>query len=260
MLPDVLIIGAQKAGTTALYDYLTDHDAVAAAREKEVHFFDLAFGHGLDWYRAHFPKQTTLKALSKEHDCRARTCEGSPYYLAHPLVPYRVRGSLPDVKLLVVLRDPVDRALSHHNHQVELGFEQLSFAEAVARESERLDGELQRLRTDPLYESFEHLHHSYLLRGHYADQLATWFALFGRDRFLVIDAGALREQPAETMGQVWDFLDLPPHDQVSYRAVGSRDYDRLDPKTRVELAAHFAESNERLWDLLGERLSWGRQR
>ncbi|HXS47682.1 MAG TPA: sulfotransferase domain-containing protein, partial [Solirubrobacterales bacterium] len=167
-LPDFLIIGAQKGGTTSLHAYLSEHRRVSPSSTKEVHFFDHAYDRGLGWYRAHF--QRSAKAPL------SLSGEATPYYLFHPLVPARVAETLPESRLIVILRDPVDRAFSHHNHELALGFEDLPFEEAIEREPERLEGEQERILEDPGYRSFAHQHHSYVSRGRYAEQLERWLA------------------------------------------------------------------------------------
>ena len=101
-LPDFLIIGAQKCGTSSMFAYLNQHPQMKLPDVKEIHFFDLNYSNGLDWYTSHFPP------ASLSH--RMVTGEASPYYLFHPHVPERVRLHCPDVKLVVMLRNPVDRA------------------------------------------------------------------------------------------------------------------------------------------------------
>ena len=255
-LPEALIIGAQKAGTTSLHEYMTSHPAVASGSAKEVHYFDLNHHRGLNWYRSHFPRIETLREIERERGCRAIACEGSPYYMAHPLVPCRVRGTLPSAKLIAVLRDPVERALSHHNHEVEYGYEQLPFEAAVEAEAGRLEGEVARLAGDSMYVSFEHQHHSYVHRGHYADQLIRWLSLFPREQLLVLDAATLRRDPEPTMRRVWDFLELPFHAPPVYRGIGQRRYREPDEAIRDALTEHFAPHNERLFELIGERFQW----
>src|SRR5438093_4320202 len=127
VLPDFLIIGAQRAGTTSLYRYLSRHPAVApAVLAKGAHYFDTAFDRGLPWYRGHFPTRMTAERIRAREGTFA-TGEGSPYYLFHPLAAERIAAALPGVKLVALLRDPVERASSHWVHEAERGFEQLSF-------------------------------------------------------------------------------------------------------------------------------------
>ena len=182
--------------------------------------------------------------------------EASPYYLAHPLAPYRVRGLLPDVRLIVLLRDPVDRAISHHHHEVEDGHEKLSFAQAIRAEDERLRGEAERIRSIPLYNSFNHQHYSYLLRGRYAEQLELWFSLFPRSQFLILDSASFFADPHSTLRRVCEFLEVPPHSLPSYEPIGARSYPDIDAKLKEQLRQYFAPHNARLWSLLGEELSW----
>src|SRR5436189_26280 len=122
-LPDFLILGAQKAGTTALYAYLRWHPQVTGPSFKEVSFFDRHYARGERWYRAHLPVRR-----------RAVVGEASPSYLFHPLAPERVARMLPEARLIALLRNPVDRAFSHYQHEVALGREQLSFEDALAGE------------------------------------------------------------------------------------------------------------------------------
>jgi Sulfotransferase domain len=255
VLPNVLIIGAQKAGTSSLYEYLTAHPAVARASTKEVHFFDLAFARGVGWYRRHFPTASQVGRQRAETGLEPVVCEATPYYLFHPQVPYRVRGSLGGARLIVLLRDPVERAISHYEHSVAMGAEDLPLASAIEREPERLSGEAERLAADPCATSLAHRYHSYLSRGVYADQLAVWLALFPRFHFLILNSHELFREPAATMARVHRFLDLPPQALADYPPYGQRDH-AVDPALEEHLRAYFAPHNERLWSLIDEDLGW----
>lgn len=148
--PDFLIIGAQKGGTTSLYTYLCQHPRVVGASRIEVHFFDLAYDKGWWWYRSHFPVHVFRRGE------RIVTGEASPYYIFHPLVPERVRKDLPNVKLVAILRNPVDRAYSHYQHVRRNGREPLSFEEAIEREPPRTEGEAEIISSDDEYQSSAH--------------------------------------------------------------------------------------------------------
>ncbi|HEV2894458.1 MAG TPA: sulfotransferase, partial [Actinomycetota bacterium] len=146
LLPDYLIIGAQRAGTTSLHRYLIQHPGVRTTlRTKGVHFFDTAYGRGMSWYASRFPTKLTAWYVARRHGVELRTGEASPYYLFHPHVPARVAEHLPQVRLIALLRDPVGRAYSHYQHEVARGFETLSFEEAIEAEPARLAGETQRM-------------------------------------------------------------------------------------------------------------------
>jgi hypothetical protein len=241
------VIGAQKAGTTSLFRYLAEHPAVTPPRLKEIHFFDQHWERGVPWYRAHFP----LTILGGPHF----TGEASPYYLFHPRVPERMARVLPDAKILVLLRNPVDRAISHYQWEVRYGNERLTFRDAIGREEHLLPRETARLREEDRYRSFLHQHGSYLARGRYAEQLQRWFHWFPRDRILVLKAEDFFQRTGEAMATVRLFLDLPEAGPQAYpvhrqgKSGGGLNVDRK------ELAGYFRPHNAALEKLLGLDLS-----
>ena len=239
-LPDVLVIGAQKAGTTALYAYLRWHPGITGPSWKEVSFFDRHWWRGEAWYRGHFPLRAGERLVG----------EASPSYLFHPLAPERARSVVPDAKLIALVRNPVDRAYSHYQHEVALGREPLSFEDALAAEEERTRGEVERLVADPRAFSPAWWGHTYVARGRYAEQLERWLAVFPRGQLLVVATEELGERPAQTYARILRFLGAAPYELEEYPRVFDRDYAPMRPETRAELQAVFAEPNRRLEELL----------
>jgi hypothetical protein len=182
--------------------------------------------------------------------------EASPDYLFHPHAPGRVARDLPQAKLIVVLRNPVDRAYSHYWHQFKRGHEQLGFAEAVDAEPGRLAGELEKVLADPRYVSYERHHHSYLSRGLYADQLEAWFQQLPRDRFLIERSDDLFEDPPAVFRRVLEFLGLPAYELPEYETFNAFSSGAMDPGLRARLVDHFRPHNRRLEGLLGRELGW----
>jgi hypothetical protein len=248
-LPDFLIIGAQKAGTTALYAYLRRHPTITGPSWKEVSFFDRHYARGEAWYRGNFPNLLRTRGEI--------VGEASPSYLFHPLAPERAAELVPEARLIALVRNPVDRALSHYHHEVALGREPLSFEEALAAEDERLEGEEERLRADPSYFSHAWWNYTYKARGRYAEQLERWLAAYPRERLLILPSEELLGEPESAHAQVLGFLGAPPHRLESYPRVFERQYEGMKPETREELAGYFAEPNRRLYELLGRDLGWG---
>lgn len=249
-LPSVLIIGAQKSGTTSLFNYLVQHPDVRSPSGKEIHYFDLHYARGIKWYRGCFPYTHQLRRGSM-------TLDASPYYLVHPQVPPRVAQLLPQVKLVALLRNPVDRALSHYQHELRAGRESLSFAEAIERESERLVGEEARLRNDPNYYSYNHHRYSYALRGLYVDQLRRWMQHFTRSQLLVMQSEWLFRDPAAASAAVYDFLGLPPNRLGHYKPFLQGKYGRDMPaEVRTRLTTYFEPYNRELYRWLGEEFDW----
>jgi hypothetical protein len=246
-LPDFLIIGAQKAGTTSLHEYLCEHPMVSSSTTKEVHYFDLAYHRGQPWYRAHFHASGPAGEI---------TGESSPYYLFHPLVPERVAGDLPESRLIIILRNPVDRTYSHYNHERALGYETLEFEDAIEREGERLEGEEERISAEPDYCSFAHQHYSYVARSHYAKQLERWFQYFDRDRFLILSAEDLFARPHETVAASQRFLGLEPASPRDVTARNARSYMSVADEARRRLSREFEPHNRRLYELVGRDFGW----
>jgi len=244
-LPDFLILGAQKAGTTALYAYLRWHPEITGPSFKEVSFFDRHYAKGERWYRAHMPVRR-----------RSLVGEASPSYLFHPLAPERVAGMLPAARLIALVRNPVDRAFSHYQHEVALGREPLSFEDAVDREDERMQGELERMLRDPSYFSLAWWNYTYVARGRYAEQLERWFAAFPREQLLVLFTEELSADTAATYRRVLDFLGVTARDLESYPRIFDRDYADMNPGTRARLHKEFENPNRRLASLLGRDLPW----
>jgi Sulfotransferase domain len=247
-MPDFLIIGAQKCGTTSLYQYLTCHPQIVSANQKEVHFFDLNYNLGLDWYRAQVGEVDRPNSLCGE---------ASPYYIFHPQVPQRVYQHFPQIKLIVLLRNPVDRAISHYYHEVNrLKTETFSLEDAIAREPERLQGELEKLETDPNYYSYNHQHYTYLSRGLYLEQLQRWMTFFPKDRFLILRSEDFWEKPDRTLAEVLEFLQLPPLQLETYPSYNAGNYIQVNSSVLQKLSRYFQPPNQQLSAFLQRDFKW----
>jgi hypothetical protein len=259
LLPAFLIIGAERAGTTSLYRYLAQHPQVMGVtlRRKGAHYFDTGFDRSVRWYRSHFPSQLAVRARAVRTGTeRVVTGEACPYYVFHPLVPKRVRALLPEVRLILMLRDPVTRAYSHYLHEVARGFEPLPFEDAIAAEAERLEGEEERIRSEPEYRSFNHQHFSYLARGRYLEQIERWHGLFPVEQMLIIDSHAFFADPDAGYREVSRFLGLDERSLVEYPQLNARSDGRLPADARERLRELFAEPTRRLEEYLGRSFSW----
>jgi hypothetical protein len=182
--------------------------------------------------------------------------EASPSYLFHPQAAERVAALMPRAKLIAVLRNPVDRAFSHYQHEVALGREQLSFEEALDAEGDRMSGELERMAQDPSYFSHAWWNYTYAARGNYAEQLERWFAAFPRGQVLVLISEELLQEPAESYVRTLEFLGARPHELRSFPRIFAREYGEMSRVTRERLEREFEEPNRRLAELLGRKLPW----
>ena len=241
-LPDALIIGGQKCGTSSLHNYLTQHSAVIAPLRKEVHYFDVNFHRGEAWYRANFGR-TGQPGLN---------LDSTPYYLFHPTVPQRAGLLLPQARLIVLLRDPVRRAYSHYWHERDKGRENLSFEDAVAAEPDRIGAAAEQLARGEIERSVEHRYFSYVSRGYYAEQLERWLAVYPREQMLVLRFEDLVKDALAVLNRTLAFLQLSAVTSARLEARNTRKYPPMSAATAQRLAAVYAPHNARLAQLLGE--------
>jgi hypothetical protein len=259
MTPSFLIVGAQRCGTTSMYKTVTAHPCVLpAVLHKGVHYFDTSYDKGASWYRGHFPLEATARRVARSTGAAVVTGESSPYYMFHPLAGERIARDLPGVRVVVLLRDPVERAHSAHAHESARGFETEPFERAVALEPERLAGEEERLRADPGYRSHAHQHQAYVTRGRYVHQLERLEGLFGRDRMYVIDSGDLFTDAEPVLAGLFAFLGVPPWRPSSFEQHNARPRSSLDEALRRRLRDGYAADDERLAAWLGRPPSWRR--
>jgi Sulfotransferase domain len=254
MLPDFVIIGAQKCGTTFLYwRLLTQHPHVEPAAGKEIHYFNVwkNYNKGGNWYRSHFSPPTW------KEERRSLTGEASPYYVFHPHAARRIAELVPQVRLIVLLRNPVDRAYSHYQMQVRKGVETSTFGGAADLEEMRLRGERDKMLEDERYDSPNYRRFSYLSRGIYVDQLMEWSMFFSDDQMLVLKSEDLFERTPDTLKLVLNFLELPAWEPDAWKPREKQGkYPPMNPATRQQLCSYFEPHNQRLYEYLGVDFGW----
>lgn len=247
-LPDFIVIGAQRAGTTSLHANLAEHPLLRPSIMKEIQYFSLHIARGIGWYRACFP---SLRAGEK-------TFESSPFYIFDPAVPPRLRATLPQAKLVVVLRDPVDRAYSHYLHSRMLGHEELSFVDALDAEPSRLAAARAHDGAGAYYVQRAH---SYFSRGLYADQIRHWFRYVDPSSVFIIRSEEMFSSPAKTYADLLGFLGIQSYLPSSFAHRNSHTDSSapvLAASVRDELLRRYAGPNEDLRDLLGWSTVWPR--
>jgi hypothetical protein len=252
-LPDFLIIGAMKAGTTFLYNLLTRHPLVEHAAAKELHYFDnLIEEEGIEWYRRCFPRPRW------EDGRRAISGEATPY-LAHLRAPERAAQVVPEARLIALLRNPVDRAYSDYQQVARKNREPRTFEEVTAAKKTRPLGEggEPSEREDPAGLADDP---KYLSRSIYVDQLMRWSTFFAKEQMLVLKSEDLFERPQETLKLILDFLDLPDWEPEAWGEVPKKrnkgKYEGMDPATRRRLEEYFEPHNKRLYEYLGVDFEW----
>ena len=259
MLPSFIIIGAQRCGTTSLFNYIIQHPSVKKPLYKEIHFFDNYYGAynlGFSWYRGHFPFNIFSHLKTNTQNPRFITGEATPYYMFHPLCPLRIKEALPDVKLIAILRNPVERAYSHYQHSVREGYETMSFKEALEKETARLKSEREKILSIPDYYSFNHNRYSYLSRGIYINQLQNWRKYFPKEQILILRSEDLFYDLSNVYNRLLEFIGLSQYAlkrQINYN-VG--DYPPMAPSLKARLVEFFKPHNKKLYEYLAWDLEW----
>jgi len=247
-LPDFVIIGGQRCGTTSLFAALSQHRSIIPSFRKEVHFFDLHHQRGTAWYRANFPFEWQLNDRA--------TFEATPNYLAYPGAPDRLHGVLPDAKLIVLLRDPVERTYSSWKLRVKEGAESRSFDTAVL---DGLQGESDSLAERAGVEGEalgEAMRFAYLEKSQYAHHLERWLERFDRDRVLILQSEQIFEEPDQGRIKIEDFLEIAPDPSMELPRVNATDSSEIPAESERLLRDYFASRNERLEKLTGRTFDW----
>jgi len=275
MLPSFLIIGGAKSGTTSLFAYLIEHPNIIPGSTKGGFFFQYLGNNTTSFYRSHFPiKRKNLI-----------TCEATGGYFVHPLIPARVHKLLPLVKLIVVLRNPVERAYSEFHYRVMIG-EQITenFEDVIKSELKRIEigknnPELKIENTNYHQFSFSHLRH-----GLYAQHIERWLKFFPKEQLLILHAKDLYNNLDNIVAETFDFLNLPKYQIESrieknkidkirplggrqrniYKNIDSKtrtlfnvqNYPEMKSKTRKLLQDFFRPHNEKLFEMIGKRFDW----
>ena len=259
-LPDFLVIGAQRSGTSSLYKYLGQHPSVVPSIRKETEFLTFRHSEGERWYKAHFP---ISRGANHSDGGRRLTFEADPSYLLDPRAPLRASLLVPDAKIIVLLRDPVARAISHYNHNVRIGQEHATLVEALDLEQDRLQGEVERMAQDPEYPARQFLRYSYATRGMYAEQLERWLQFYPSDRVRVVHSQDLFSNTAAVFQWLLEFLELPAWQLSTFGNFSytgdAKDNGRVRILDRVvvnRLKEQFAPHNERLYDLIDQDFGW----
>lgn len=252
LLPNYLIIGAQKAGTTSLYKYLCQHPNILPAFRKEIHYFDLNYSKNLNWYKSFFPLRAKLNSNSHP----IITGEASPQYIFHPHSLLRIKNDLPNIKIILLLRNPIYRTYSHYQHQKRVGRENLTFEKAIEQEENRTEGELDKMIRDENFNSHNYLMYSYVRRSIYYYQVKQLYNLFNSENYLIIQSEKFNTNPQYEYDKVLTFLNLDNFRLEVSKKYNVQNYPPIKEKTKKKLEEFFHPYNEKLFELIGERYDW----
>jgi len=245
MEPSFIIIGEARCGTTSLFNYISQNDKVLPPVKKEIHFFDYKFHKKKGWYKSFFP-------FVKEGKI---TGEATPYYFSHPKAAKRIKETYPDIKVILVLRNPIDRAISSFYKQRDLKIEPIeSIEKAIDIEEDRLKDSMKNMSTNSDYD-FNHKNYAYAKRGLYYENLERWKSLFDEDQMLIFEFEELFGNIDVNYDKVIEFLNIDKQN-ISFRHFNKGTYDNIDAEFRMKLSSYFDESNQKLYKMLKSNYNW----
>ncbi len=260
-IPDFLIVGAKRGGTTSLFNYLLMHPGVLGLfpqlrGRKSTDYFFKERDRGDLWYRSHFHTRTYRRIIGRRLGYGPVSGEASPYYLWDPRVAPQVQHLCSGVKAIALLRNPVERAWSHYQERVHNGVEPLSFEAALAAEDSRLAGERERMLAEPNYYSPAHDFYAYRSRGIYLPQLQNWRESFPAEQMLVLRSEDMYLDVQGTFDKVTDYLQIPRFSLPTTKTFNSLTKSKIPLDTRRELAAFYAPHNAELAQYLDRPPLW----
>ncbi len=247
--PDFIIIGAQKCGTSTLFGNLRKHPDIHLPNKKQLLFFDENYSNGLEWYLTYFNNKNNP-------DKPFCTGEASPYYFFHPLAPARIHEVYPDIKLILLLRNPANRAYSQYHHMKRRGRIPLSFEHCIRLEEDVLAKRKDAFYHDALHSDLVYRRFSFLARSRYAEQLTEWLKYFAVNQILIIKSENYFTDTENTFQELFRFLELPPFTMNLTKKHSSSDYPPMKAETREQLVDYFEPYNQQLYSLIGHDFGW----
>jgi len=248
-LPDFIILGTQKGGTTSLYNYLINHSKISGGSRREIHFFDKYYEKGVHWYKNNF--------LNSNENIL--TCECSPDYIHHPLIAKRIKNILPKSKLIILLRDPVERAISNYKHNIYIGKykKNMTIEEIIDKEKIYIKKEKNKINLKRTYYSRKFKYYSLLDRGIYHKQIKRYFNLFNKNQIHIIFSEKLFFNTQEELKKVFEFLKLNNENVPCTKIYNKSKIDyEVNKTTRNKLENFFLPHNKKLYRTLNSKFRW----
>ena len=247
VLPNFIIIGTVRSGTTSLYYNICEHPSVLPAAYDEIGFFDSNFHLGLNWYRSMFPTKKEMEKI-KEKTNFAITGEDTPFYFWKKETVSRIINAVPNSKLIVIVRNPVDRAYSNYNLGIRKKVEESTFEKAI-------DEEICFIENHSFRECIDRKR-SYLSKGFYAKQFSIWQEKFSQKKLHVVSTEEMEKQPQITMSKIFEFLEIPKYNIKNPQKQKSANYKKMHVDTRKKLLEFYKPHNEEFFNKINQSFDW----
>ena len=252
VLPDFFVIGPGRTGTTSLYHYLDQHPSLSKSAYDELGYFNDNYHLGEYWYRSLFPSIFT-KYMIKLKTNYFMTYDVTPSYVRGPWNAKRIKKLFPSTKLIIVLRNPVDRTYSHYHLSEQFG-ETRSFEEIIKEDMNNILNWNVDLKDDRYFAT--KVEKSFLARAFYAEQLSVWFKLFSKNQIMIVSSEKLSSDTKNTMNDIFQFLNLPKFEIPNTKKVNVSQYSKMNSDTRKLLINFFKPYNKLLYTFLGVNFDW----
>jgi len=257
VLPDFLVIGVGRGGTTSCFHYLSQHPSIIGSAYDEIGFFDENFHLGLNWYRSMFPTKYLKKKITQKFG-KCLTYDVTPSYIWKPWAAQRIKELFPKIKLIVFLRNPTDRAYSQYHLGIKNREPRSSFEETI-EEDMNMFNKFENTNSVIDDEYFmNYVKESHLGRGLYAQQLKKWFELFDQKHILILTSEELSTDTNKTMNKIFQFLDLPDYEIPDIVKRNTGNYSSMNMDTRKKLTHFYSKYNKDLFKLLSKEFDWNK--
>ena len=247
VLPDFIISGTVRSGTTSLYYNICEHPSVLPASYDEIGFFDSNYHLGINWYRSMFPTEKEMKQVKKETNF-AITGEDTPFYFWKKEAAERIFQDIPNSKIIIIFRNPVDRAYSNYNLGIRKKTESLSFEDAI-------DEEMNFLKTHSFRDAVDR-RRSYLSKGLYENQIKIWLDNFPREQIHILCTEDMKKNPKESLLKIFQFLGIPNYTLKNPQKQKSAEYKKMNDKTRERLLTFYKPYNQKFFETIQEKFDW----
>ncbi len=263
LLPDVIIVGNNKSASNTVFYNLIEHPQIKGSSRRENRFFDANYWRGTNWYRSYFPTKSSKKKFEKNNS-KMLILDSSPTAFLHPYAAERMKKLLPNLKLIILFRNPTDHAYSLYHHRVRMNVEKETFENCILHDQERFEETERKWRNNEVREySWKDLRLSYVSDGIYFNHIEKWFSLFPKENICCINVDDLAKKPIDILNKICTFLNLPNYNFKNYvkKNVNKEDsrkptYPPMNPETREKLIQFYKPHNKKLESFLNMKFNW----
>ena len=246
-IPNFIVIGVKRCGTTTLYEQLSEHPCIEKSSHDNLGFFNNNFELGINWYKSHFVTNLRKREIERKYGQFA-TYDVTSSYIQKKKTAENIFKTLPNVKLIIILRNPTDRAYSEYNQNIIDENESREFIDLIKQEIK----EIQNMENIEFSSDKINL----VKKGMYEKQISPWLEIFDRKQILIITTEEFGEKTTETYDKIFRFLELPEYKIKNKERHRKGAYKEMNVKTRKILDDFYEPYNKELFQKIEETFQW----